>query len=535
MIADLRQEEAGRRVATELCIIGGGAAGITIAQSFADLGVQVCLVESGGVQFEEETQQLYAGASVGQFIGLEAGRLRFLGGTTNHWGGRCAELSEAEIADRAWVSYSGWPIGLDDLRPYYKRAKGICGFTAEWQSSDRVLNELGVALPSGGSSDVLTQVWRFAPHDGDVYWNWGSVYRAKLQSAANIKVLLHANLVEFTSSTDASHISEITVRSLTGISSKIAARYYILCCGAIENARLLLVGSEHAPKGFGNSHDLVGRFFMQHLRADAAVLFTADRLSPLQELYNDFIGPDAIQYEVGLTLSAAAQQKQGLLNISAILQYHGDPEAGITAAQDIWRRLREGYWTSDLGTKVWRVVRDLQALRTNGERRVFQHRHPLLPLASAGITVDIEQAPNPDSRITLGSDRDRLGMRKIVVDWRLSALERETARYFMIALGGEFARRGIGRLRLEPWLDDDDASWQEAVHETFHHIGSTRMSDDPSRGVVDTNCRVYGMDNLFVAGSSVFPTGGHVNPTLTVVALALRLGDHIKDILARRL
>jgi choline dehydrogenase-like flavoprotein len=534
MIVDLRQEESGRRIATDLCIIGGGAAGITIAQSFADLGVQVCLVESGGVQFEDETQQLYAGVSIGKLAGLESCRLRFLGGTTNHWGGRCAGLSEAEMANRSWISYSGWPIGLDDLRPYYQRARGVCGFTTDWQSDERVLNGLGIALPAAGSSDVLTQIWRFAPHDGGAFWNWGSVYREKLQSAANIRVLLHANLVEFTSTTDASHISEITVKSLTGISAKIAARYYILCCGGIENARLLLVGSEHAPEGFWNAHDLVGRFFMQHLRADAAVLFTADRLSPVQDLYNDFIGPDAIQYEVGLTLSAAAQQKQELLNSSAILQYHGDPEAGITAAQDIWRRLQEGHWASDLGAKVWHVVRDLQALRTNGERRLFQHRHPLLPLESVGITVDIEQAPNPDSRITLGQDRDQLGMRKIVVDWRLSALERKTARYFMIALGSEFARRGIGRLRLEPWLDKNDATWQEAINETCHHIGSTRMSDDPSCGVVDSNCRVHGMDNLYVAGSSVFPTGGHVNPTFTIVALALRLGDHIKAIMARR-
>lgn len=534
MIQDLRRVDSGFRVNADLCIIGGGAAGITIASHFIGTNLQVCLVESGGEQFEPDTQSLYAGKSIGHPVNMEVGRLRELGGSTNHWGGRCAEFSAAEWAQRDWVPHSGWPIELAELRPHYRMAWELCGIPPDSESDGELLQRIGVPQVPDETDQVATQIWRIAPDSGAGTWSFRDVWRSKLQKSGNIKVFLHANLVGFDISKSLGHVNAINVRSLTGIAATIVAEYFVLCCSGIENARLLLAASPLTPQGLGCGHSQVGRYFMQHLRASAALVAPSHRQSMLQDAYNDIIAPGGLKYETGLSLGERLQRNKKLLNASAVLLYNGDPNAGSTAAQEIWRQLRAGRWSNDLGTKVWDIVRDLGSLERNLERRYIHGRHPLLSLESALIVVDLEQTPNPDSRVTLGTERDQLGVPRVVIDWRYSDQERDTAREFMFAIEALFVRRGLGRLRLGPWLTDNAADWSDAVGETFHYIGTTRMSDGPETGVVDRDCRVWGVDNLFIAGSSVFPTGGHVNPTLTLIALASRLAMHLDTVLGNQ-
>ena len=529
MFDNLASLDGGQTIEADLCIIGGGAAGIAIASDFISSGIQVCLVESGDFDFEQDTQDLYSGSSSGRQVALDIGRLRFFGGTTNHWGGRCAELTATQMAERSWVPYSGWPITSATLSPYYRRARSVCGFTQPWLTSEATFELLGLDEGLAVAGDLETQLWRFTPSDGMRAWNFGVAYRAALKRAQNIRVLLHANLVGFVTDPTGRHVERVNLRSLGGHTASVRSRFFVLCAGGIENARLLLLPNEYAPAGLGNGRDLVGRFFMQHLRVTAATIATTDRLSPLQDFYNVTIGPDGVQYQVGVNPSASMASRTKLLNATAVLDYEGDPEAGSTAALDIWRKLRTGKWTDDLGTHVWRVVRDLPAFVSNAERRFRTGRHPLLPLAKTSVIVDLEQLPNPESRVQLGTERDALGLPRTLTDWRVSDLERETARQFMIALGTEFGARGLGRLRIDPSFEEPGDAWTEAITETYHYMGTTRMAVDPSKGVVDIDCRVHGMDNLFVGGGSVFPTGGHVNPTLTITALALRLADHLRD------
>lgn len=532
MFDDLTRLDGSRAIEADVCVVGAGAAGISIARAFIGSGTHVCLVESGGFDFEADTQDLYSGSSADTPVALEAGRLRMFGGTTNHWGGRCAEFSADELAERSWVPYSGWPISAGTLAPYYEQARVVCGFTQPWLGPQETFKLLGLDPQLGVAGDVEPQLWHITPHDGGRYWNFGTQYRTALEREQNVRVLLHANLVGFVTDPSARHVDRIELRSLTGNAASVKARFFVICAGAIENARLLLLPGPYAPAGLGNAHDLAGRFFMQHIRAKAATIAVAERLSPIQDFYNDFTGPGQAYYEVGVNLSGRLQSKAKLLNASAVLEYEGDPKAGTTAAQDIWRKLREGKWTDDLGTKVWRVISDLPAFGTNAERWLKTGRHPLLPLKTSNVIVDLEQVPDPDSRIRLGTERDALGLPRVVTYWRVSDRERESARQFMIALGTEFGARNLGRLRVEPEFEAPGDTWVSSIIETYHYLGTTRMAADPSQGVVDTNCRVHGMDNLFVGGGSVFPTGGHVNPTLTITALALRLADHLRDALA---
>jgi choline dehydrogenase-like flavoprotein len=234
-----------------------------------------------------------------------------------------------------------------------------------------------------------------------------------------------------------------------------------------------------------------------------------------------------------MALSPESQEKEQLLNCSAVLQYQGDPQSGVTAAQDIWRSLLTGRWAPNMGEKAALIAGDFPAFIQSVEHRASSGRSLAtegaagVPSRSAIVLIDLEQAPDPESRITLAEDRDSLGLRRAKANWKLGELERRTAKRFISYIAADFARLGIGRCRVEPWLQNDSLPIADALNETYHYIGTTRMADDPREGVVDSNCAVHGMKNLYVAGSSVFPTAGQANPTFTLVALALRLADRI--------
>jgi choline dehydrogenase-like flavoprotein len=529
MIQDLRQLGDGPPIDTDLCVIGAGAAGITLARAFIGSGLAVCLVESGGLDFELATQELYAGENVGlPEHGVTIGRLRFFGGTTNHWGGRCTPLAPLDFAVRPWIPYSGWPISRDDLEPYYRRARTLCGL-GRARSAAAIFTALDVPRPPLPENSVRAKIWEHAPSG----WSFGTVYREELRRASNIQVLLHANLTQIATNPERSAVSTVTVGTLTGVRREIAARCYVLCCGAIENARLLLLTAEGDAPALGNLHDLVGRFYMDHFRGQIATLVTTDPQPAIEAVFNYFTGSDQRLYQIGMELAPEAQREQKLLNGCAVLAYEGDPKSGVAEAQSIWRALQQGEWAPDIGEKVWRLLRDLDGVVAMARRRLSTGRHPVMPLKAGLIVADIEQAPNPASRITLSDVRDPLGERRVIVDWQATALERRTAEHFALSIGAALLRLGFGRCRVEPWLAGQRSETALKLGETYHQAGTTRMADDPRRGVVDANCRIHGMENLYVAGASVFPACGHANPTLTIVALALRLANQLNLMLPR--
>ena len=535
LIEDLRELPRGTTVTTDVCVLGAGAAGITIAHELAKSALRVCLVEGGGMQYEfQDSQTLYQGDNSGVPISFLGGRLRFFGGTTNHWGGRCAPLQDIDFRRRDWVAHSGWPIDRADLDSYYARAQKIAGFTTPWRSDAETMAYMKVALPATTAQWIEPFLWRYAPAMKDaLVWNWANAYRQDLRESSNVRVLLHANFTEFATEDRRTRVRSMTVASLNGVTATISAKCFVLCCGGIENARLLLLGEAQNGAAFGNENDLVGRFFMQHPRGPAGLIVSPERMSAVQEQFNILRDPDGLQVEIGLALSPESQEKEQLLNCSAVLQYQGDPESGVTAAQDIWRSLLTGRWAPNMGEKAALIAGDFPAFIQSVEHRASSGRTLAtegaagVPSRSAIVLIDLEQAPNPESRITLAEDRDPLGLRRAKANWTLGELERRTAKRFISYIATDFARLGIGRCRIEPWLQNDSLPIADALNETYHYIGTTRMADDPHEGVVDSNCEVHGMKNLYVAGSSVFPTAGQANPTFTLVALALRLADRI--------
>lgn len=531
MIEDFRERADGAEIACDLCIIGAGAAGISIAMEFAGSGLSVCLLESGGFDFEPETQALYEGELAGlAYPDLDIPRLRYLGGSTNHWSSQCGPLDALDMAPRPWIAHSGWPIERAALEPFYDRAHVACDL-GENLYGDGLVKALGLAPPAVDAAKLRNYVWQYRTTAGlgHAPLRFGEFYREQLEAADHLRVLLHANVTRIVTNEAANRVEHVAIAALDGPTGRVRARHVVLACGGIENARILLLSDQVEGQGLGNRHDMVGRYFMEHITGFGGSMVTADS-TPLQENYNYH---QNTKYWVGLALSEAVQAQAEVANCAALLQYIPDVESGVGALRRMWADAKEGEIPDDLGKEIRRVITDIDGAAVAVWQRLSGNAPRVDSPAEIVLDIRSEQVPNLDSRVMLAADVDALGLRRTRLDWRMGDQDRRTMEVMARTLGEEFGRLGLGRVKLEDWLLDKGEGWTGEVVESSHHMGTTRMATDPRQGVVDKDCQVHGVDNLFVAGSSVFPTGGQVNPTLTIVALALRLADQLKDRLGR--
>jgi choline dehydrogenase-like flavoprotein len=473
-------------------------------------------------------QDLCAGENIGRdYVALETTRLRYFGGSTNHWNGYCAPLAPIDFRRRDWVPHSGWPITRSDLDPFYRRAQSICQL-GPYAYGERVWEELGVRPHDFDPAEVALCFWQHSPPT-----RFGEVYRADLERADNVHVLLYANATNIQADHSASFVQHVDLRTLDGKAGRVRARAYVLACGGLENARLLLLSDGVEPAGLGNREDLVGRFFMEHPHTEPGVVVTDD-IERVRTIYGRYLR-EGVPFEASFCAGETMQAREQVLNSHVLLEQRASHAQGLEAARALWSSAKRGEAPDDLAEKIWQVVRDLDDVTQFAYRRFITGQLPYAPAVSRLLLFSLrsEQAPNPESRVTLGDERDALGLRRARLDWQLTDLDRRTVRALAETLAAEFARLNIGRVRLADWLLDNNAShWPSDLYAGNHHMGTTRMAAQPERGVVDVDCRVHHIDNLYVAGSSVFSTGGCANPTLTIVALALRLADHLKAQLA---
>jgi choline dehydrogenase-like flavoprotein len=525
MFVDARSVPTGTVIETEVCIVGAGAAGITLARKFTNASFRVILLESGGAEPDQATQDLYAGADIGRPYDIfPISRLRYLGGTTNHWGGVWCDLpTSLDFEMREAIPYSGWPFPLSHLEPWYRRAQPMFKLGPYgYEVSDWGITPRDVPEPFRGPHFVC-RVLQQGPAT-----RFGRVYSPELRKAPNLSVYLHANALRFDASENRGSARQVNVGVLPDGRFTVRARIFILAAGGIENARLLLLSESDAGIGLGNDHDLVGRFFMLHLEYSGGDLVLTN---PYANLWFQ-TGENGARYNrLGvarrfvsyISLSTETRRQLNLPNMRARLQYPRPP------AIDALRRLIH---RSDRGANVLHdiglVLRKSPGLATYiAGRMVYGRNKPPSPMVSVPLNCTSEQMPNPDSRVGLGKDLDVFGLRKVVVDWRLTAEDRRGMATGNRLLGAELSRAGFGRL--ESTVPEGGSEWPSDMRGDQHHMGTTRMHRDPNTGVVDENCRVHGVGNLYVAGCSVFPTGGTFNPTLTIVTLALRLADHVKE------
>jgi choline dehydrogenase-like flavoprotein len=476
---------SGRRF--DVCIIGAGPAGITLAQRLGRRGVAVGLFEAGALEASPESQEVYQGETAGQpYYPLEASRLRFFGGTSNHWGGWTRPLDPHDFEAKAHHPLGGWPFGKADLDPYAAEADDILDLTAHLPPPD---------LLAAPELSIEPRLFRFSRPAT----RFGEKFRSDLEQSEAVQVFLNANLIDLRLDEGRRFVSEAVFRSYRRPAPfSVQARFFVLCLGGIENPRALLNANSQIAAGLGNEHDLVGRYFMEHPHAP--------------------VGRAVVRRP--LTWMVVYSPRPEFMRSSRILNFGlriGDFDQWNSA--DFDGALKAGP-PCDLAFKA------LLAAEMKGE--------PAPCAAHAGdVFVACEQSLDPDNRVTLTEEQDRFGLRKARLEWRLSDMDLRTIHTAALEVGRILAERDVGRMKVLDWIMNRDLPDGSQLWGGNHHIGTTRMSVGPKEGVVDADAKLHALENLYVAGSSVFPTSGHANPTYTIIQLALRQADHLRKRLGK--
>jgi len=480
MIEDAEARGDGRFDAPfDVCVIGAGPAGIVLARRLGAAGRRVGLFEAGAFELTDESQDCYVGTTSGtpEYYALDGCRLRHFGGTSNHWGGWTRPLDPWDFEPNAANPMSGWPISAADLDPFAAEAAEILNLTENIAPPDLF----------GDEGPFLPRLFRYSRPTV----RFGEKYRAELDASKNIEVFLNANLVDLR--LDGAAIGSAVFRSYVREGTfAIRAKQFVLCMGGIENPRALLNADSQVNTGIGNGSGLVGRCFLEHPHAPVG----------------------RVAMREALTFMHVYSPKPGTIRSAGILNFGfriGD--AGQWNALD---------FTGPLIAHP-RCAADFDAVL----KAEMAGEPPPCPAHVGDVFVSVEQRINPDNRVRLIEERDRFGLRRIGLDWSVSEQEIATMRFAATQIASLLAARDLGRMRIEEWLLASQIPDASKLWGGNHHMGTTRMSDDPGSGVVDANCRVHGVANLYCGGSSVFATAGHANPTYSIVQLALRLGDHL--------
>lgn len=535
MFVDFATEQSFEPLRADVCVIGAGAAGTTLARELIRAGHEIVLLESGGLDQEKEIDALMEGENEGfNYYPLHESRLRFFGGTTSIWGGRCAEMDDVDFRTRDWVPHSGWPINKEDLRPYYDRARAV--LELEPFPANGTLYRSHNLKETGFDPAVIdTGLWQF-----DTKADRFAAGSAKdLFDSNRIRVLVHATVTGIRARGNGRSIDSVEFANLAGGRGEVRARFIVLAAGGLENPRLMLASNDVHAHGLGNGQDLVGRFFMEHPHARGAAIETP-RVWATLNLFPRSYRRHGRRYAVVGRPAEPLQRKEALLNSSFTISVRQPPDEEMVLGKKVFMDLKHGLRPSRSKRALWHVLR--KTILWSRERvgpalgalQVKRGRYGVFTVVRA------EQSPNPESRVRLTRERDALGMPKLRLQWRFQEIDKYTVARTMLSLDSELQRLGLGRAIPEPWLSDPSVEWKTdpliSNHPIggYHHMGTTRMASTPAKGVVDTNANVFGIDNLYVAGSSVFATSGWANPTLTILALSMRLADHLDARLRRR-
>lgn len=570
MLIDARHIPSGRIIDTEVCIVGAGPAGIAIARELNGQDFRVYLLETGGFEANPENQNLAedAGLPIGDASYPRAcyTRERIFGGTSTVWpidigngnkGVRYVPLDSIDFEKRDWVPYSGWPIDKNDLDPYYQRAHRVCQSgpydyrvsTWEDETAQQIL------FPD---RRLRTQIFQFGPRD-----IFSQDYRQELEASKTINLCTHATVLELETNDLAQTVTQVRVGTLTGNQFWVKAKFVILAVGGLEAPRLLLLSNRIQQAGLGNDNDLVGRFLMDHQGVRSGLLTPPDRrIINSLSLYDTRVVNGAM-VTAKAVFTEETMRREKLLNICAAfyprpardtfnllrtllpqgMRYRSP---AVESARVLKHAIKNRQLPDNLLSHLTNLATGLDDLIYAQWRKGYNARknrtyhfdkggwsrveNPAKQFACFEIVHFTEQSPDPTNRVTLSREKDPLGGRKLQIHWRLNDLDLLSIRKAQSLFVEEFDRVGLGRLTLEL----DRGAPQFFTSSIHHPMGTTRMHDNPQEGVVDAQCKVHGISNLYIAGSSVFPTGGFANPTLTIMALALRVADQIKVNMAQR-
>jgi len=462
----------------DVCVVGAGPAGISVALKLASRNVNVVLLEGGSDRWTPESQEIYKGSVIGDtYFPLDQTRLRFLGGASNHWGGNCHPLDPLDFEKKLHKPKAVWPIAKSDLDPYLAEACSILDISLF--PADREIGYSGLRALEFRQSSV----------------NFGTKYRQWLERDSRITLVLEANVTSL--ETDGKHVTRVRLATVNSQQGSLRAKAYVVAVGGIENSRLLLWSNELARGHLVAKNAPLGKYWMEHPHfrlGDALLVGEAAFALPA----------DGGEIYFAPTIDSVTEDGTLNCNLSLRKMNYRSTKKLVSDLACVVPNL--GLWASDM------MGYDLTC--------------------GAKIQGAWEQEPLESNYIELGADRDRFGVPRVTLHWRKSKFDLRTAKMTVTRFGEFLARTGNGRARVRDWVLEDGPFPNDSPKSGNHHMGGTRMATNSDDGVVDANCRVFGQENLYVAGSSTFPSGGHANPTFTIIQLALRLGNHLAEQIA---
>lgn len=524
VIDDMLSVPAGAVLTADVCIVGAGPAGLTLAKELSDGRRSIVMLESGSIGPTPQADELNEIESVGRARVLDQTlvRNRGLGGTSRSWSGRVAAFDALDFRHRPWVDGSGWPIDRQSLVEYLGRSLRHIGSPVADNTDPGFLTRLS-GFPSIDGRLFQPYGWSYSrdPTDPDDFMRFGP--RAEAADIAGVRILLNATATQLELDASGTRVRAVEVTTADGTVRTVRSDQVVLCGGAIENARLLLISDRVHPNGLGNGADLVGRYLMDHLRGPVGVIAPEDFDSAQRGFssYHLAIGGQRTTVTPGVAVSPRAQQQHDLLNCALWLQGSVSPDDPFSLVNRV-KASPDG-----AGMTAARVGLQAPRLLAGAWRRVIRHRTPVRLLRRLTVQCIVEQQPDRRSRVTVSNRRDRLGVRLSRVDWRVGEREARTVRWAARSFASELRRLRIASVELDPMITD--ASAQFHLPDVAHPAGTTRMGASSRSGVVDLNCQVFDVRGLYVCGSSVFPTSGHANPTQMIVAMAVRLADHLRS------
>lgn len=521
----------------DLCVVGSGIAGMLLVMELAQTYKDICIIESGAWKPDDATQSLYSLNSVGYPIRKNyQSRIRYFGGSCNIWAGRAMSYNESDLMPRPWLNSVSWPIDFAALDRYYASAAGYLNLPSyeklkpeTWQSK---LSDFEMSLVH--SENFKTNISLFAK--APARFGYKTKYFKEVKNSTKITLYINSNVVNLRLSDSLSHVAYLDVACLSGVRYTIKPKKVVLACGGLENTRILMASDKQMPGGIGNQNGLLGRYYMDHPRA----VFGRVKLTKKIKL-DHLLGIPVTggKMQLGIALSDKIQAREALLNNYLTLEpcYSiGSMELYESFVKLMKRLLRKGYSGKRFDFKNQEMAEVPEMIYLLTPKELLPHfmyytyyrysriaKNVFTNLTHLSIVNYSEQEPNIASRVYLDDEKDYLGMPKLVLDWKISDRSLKSSLRLMHLLDEHFRRYEEGH------IEQDLTKIKELPFtDASHHLGTTRMSADAKTGVVDANCKVHGVDNLYISGSSVFPTAGHANPTLTIAAMSLRLADYMK-------
>lgn len=524
MFVDLETIRRGTELSADVVIVGAGPAGITLAKELERGSHRVILLEAGGERPVERSSLRQELELTGDApTNVHDGRARTLGGASTLWAGQVMPLDELDFGMRPWVDHSGWPYSRPTLDGFYRRAEAMLGLppstydAAGWPPGSPRPPDLGPDLAFGFS--------RFA-RTVDFARAFGPAFRRSVR----VTTVLNAMATRLVLDGDRSRVEYVETISPGGNTARVRGRVYVVCCGAIETARLLLVsGLDSSPSGGGRP---VGRYFQEHVHLKLRLLPSSRRRA--EAMFNsrltsapsgDHRRARRVRAYPKVIASRAWQEQHGLLRVGADVCYATD-RSPVVAGKALVRSLRSS--PRAVPAAVAGLVGQAPQVLGMAWRTLATGAKPSEGGGDMFLSVQCENAPSADNRVTIGEPAGTSGAPRAVLHWRVGEAETATITSFVDTLAQRLEHSGVARVeRPDPWpLPLDELAARIDVG--HHHMGTARMHEDSRHGVVDANCRVHGIANLYAGGASVFPAGGFSNPTLTILALCMRLADHLR-------